>query len=96
MQLTPDHAKEKLEPVVTNYFASSTEALGMLLQVVARLLGNRALHRKGALVTDPAARSGPEIEFQMFPPQSGFVRLFAQVQVGGVSKYAPFGLRVSP
>jgi hypothetical protein len=54
------------------------------------------LHPKGALVTDTAARGGPEIEFQMFPPQSGFVRLFAQVQVGGVSKYAPFGLRIVP
>jgi len=54
------------------------------------------LHPKSPLVTDLAARGGPEIEFQMFPPQSGFVRLFAQVQVGGVSKYAPFGIRIAP
>lgn len=54
------------------------------------------LHPKGAVVTDASMRGGPEIEFQLFPPQAGFVRLFAQVQVGGASKYAPFGVRVWP
>jgi len=54
------------------------------------------LHPKSAPVIDLAARGGPEIEFQMFPPQSGFVRLFAQVQVGGISRYAPFGIRITP
>lgn len=53
------------------------------------------LHPKGPLVTDPAARGGPEIEFQMFPPQPGFLRFFAQVRVGGVSRYAPFGFRIT-
>ncbi len=54
------------------------------------------LHPKGGLVSDPAARGGPELEFQFFPPQPGLVRLFAQVQIGGVSKYAPFGLWIAP
>jgi hypothetical protein len=54
------------------------------------------LHPKAPLVLDPAARGGPEFEFQMFPPKAGFVRLFAQVQVGGGSIYAPFGVRVAP
>jgi hypothetical protein len=35
------------------------------------------MHPKGPLVTDPTSRGGPEIEFQMFPLHSGFVRLFA-------------------
>jgi hypothetical protein len=54
------------------------------------------LHPKGPLVLDPAERGGPEFEFQVFPPKPGFVRLFAQVQVGGVPIYAAFGIRIAP
>jgi hypothetical protein len=54
------------------------------------------IHPKGKLITDPKARGGPEIEFQLFAPRSGFVRLFAQVQVEGVSRFAPFGIMVGP
>ena len=32
----------------------------------------------------------------IIPIQPSFMRLFAQVQIGGVSKFAPFGIRISP
>ena len=52
------------------------------------------LHPQGPLVTSPNARGGPDLEFQLYALKPGFVRLFAQVQVNGVSQFAPFGLRI--
>ncbi len=52
------------------------------------------MHPKGALVLDPTARGGPELEFQIYALRPGFVRLFAQVQIDGRSRFAPFGLQV--
>jgi hypothetical protein len=54
------------------------------------------IHPKGAPVLDPAARGGPELEFQIYALQPGFVRLFAQVQIEGRSRFAPFGLQIAP
>ena len=54
------------------------------------------MHPKGKPVTNPSARGGPELEFQLYAAQPGFIRLFAQVQIGGVSKFAPFGIQVLP
>ncbi len=50
-------------------------------------------HPKGRPVLNEKARGGPELEFILYATQPGFVRLFAQVQVGGVPKFAPFGLQ---
>ena len=50
-------------------------------------------HPKGRPVLNEKARGGPELEFILYASQPGFVRLFAQVQIGGVSKFAPFGLQ---
>ena len=52
------------------------------------------MHPKGPPITNPDKRGGPELEFQIYALQPGFVRLFAQVQIGGVSKFAPFGINV--
>ncbi len=54
------------------------------------------IHPKGPPALDPAARSGPELEFQIYAPRPGFVRLFAQVQIGGRTRSVPFGIQVSP
>jgi hypothetical protein len=54
------------------------------------------LHPKGAPILDPTARGGPELEFQIYPLQPGFVRLFAQVQIDGRSHFAPFDLQILP
>jgi hypothetical protein len=47
-------------------------------------------------VLDQAARGGPELEFQIYALQPGFVRLFAQVQIEGRSRFALFGLEIAP
>ncbi len=52
------------------------------------------IHPKGLPVTDPNARGGPELEFQLYAPKPGFVRLFAQVQIDGRSRFAPFGIQI--
>ncbi len=54
------------------------------------------MHPKGPPVLDPAARGGPELEFQIYALRSGFVRLFAQVQIDGHSRFVPFGLQIAP
>jgi hypothetical protein len=54
------------------------------------------LHPKGDAVLDPAARGGPELDFVFFAMKPGFYRLFAQVQIDGRSRFAPFGIRVLP
>lgn len=53
------------------------------------------LHPKGVPVSD-TERSKLDIEFIFYAPRQGFVRIFAQVQIGGVSKFAAFGLDVLP
>ena len=54
------------------------------------------IHPKGPPVLDPAARGGPELEFQIYALRPGFVRLFAQVQIDGRSRFAPFGIQIAP
>jgi hypothetical protein len=51
-------------------------------------------HPKGLPVLNDKARGGPELEFIFFVAQPGFVRLFAQVQIGGEQKFAPFNVMV--
>ena len=54
------------------------------------------IHPSGAPILDPNARGGPELHFQIYALKPGFVRLFAQVQISGESKFAPFGIQVVP
>ena len=54
------------------------------------------LHPNGAPVLDPNARGGPELEFQIFSLKSGYVRLFAQVQIAGESRFAAFTIGIKP
>jgi len=54
------------------------------------------MHPKGLPILDPAARGGPELEFQIYALRPGFVRLFAQVQIAGRSRFAPFGIQIVP
>jgi hypothetical protein len=52
------------------------------------------MHPKGPAVSDPNLRGGPELEFQIFALKPGFYRLFAQVQIDGRSRFAPFGIQI--
>jgi len=53
------------------------------------------LHPKETKTPLPNDRGGPELEFQLYATEPGFYRLFAQVQIGGTSKFVPFGLQVA-
>jgi hypothetical protein len=54
------------------------------------------LHPLGQEPTLPTHRGGPTIIFRYYPPRAGFVRFYCQVNVGGESKFARFGLTVAP
>ena len=53
-------------------------------------------HPTGAPVTDQSARGGPELEFQVLPPQAGYVRWFAQVKIAEKVRMVPFTTKVAP
>jgi hypothetical protein len=57
------------------------------------------LHPTGPLITDPEARSGPELPFYFRSKRTGLVRLFAQVRIDGRDFFPRFvlhaGLRLS-
>ena len=54
------------------------------------------IHPSGAEPRTPEQRGGPVFAFRFFAPKPGYYRLYAQVQIGGVSRFAPFGLNVEP
>lgn len=54
------------------------------------------IHPMGEEPTKPTDRGAGELKFHIQPEQPGLVRLFAQVQIGGQSKFAMFTLGVGP
>ena len=54
------------------------------------------LHPAGPEVLDEALRGGPDLRFVFYPPKSGLLRLYCQVQVDGRQIFAPFALSVAP
>jgi hypothetical protein len=54
------------------------------------------LHPVGPLITDPEARSGPELLFYFRSNKTGHFRLFAQVKIEGKDFFPRFVLRVQP
>ena len=50
------------------------------------------LHPTGPLITDPEARSGPELPFYFRSNKTGLFRLFAQVKIGGKDFFPRFVL----
>jgi hypothetical protein len=51
------------------------------------------LHPTGPLITDPEARSGPELPFYFRSKKAGLFRLFAQVKIEGKDFFPRFVLR---
>jgi hypothetical protein len=52
------------------------------------------VHPMGMEPTNDSQRGGPELDFHLEPKYSGFIKLFAQVRIGGKDYFAPFGVRV--
>ncbi len=77
-------------------------ALEPLMGAYAHLVGfheDRAtvihIHPTGLEPQRPEDRGGPAFTFRFYPPRAGFYRFYGQVQVGGESVFAPFGLTVT-
>lgn len=94
----PGHGKL----VVTDALGQPFQALEPLMGTFAHLVGFNEdyktvlhTHPRTAGVLKPEDRGGPQLEFQLYATQPGFYRLFAQVQVQGVSRYAAFGVNIS-
>ncbi len=53
------------------------------------------IHPLGAEPTRQTDRGGGKLSFRVTPTKSGLMRLFAQVKIGGVERFAPFTLQLS-
>ncbi len=53
------------------------------------------IHPMGEEPTKETDRGAGRLDFHIAPEQAGLLRLFAQVQIGGVNKFAPFILTVA-
>ncbi len=54
------------------------------------------IHPYGKEPASAADRAGPAFAFKFYSPTPGFFRLYGQVQIGGESQFAPFGVTVLP
>ena len=54
------------------------------------------LHPIESRPPSPGERGGPELTFRFFVETPGYYRLFLQVQIGGRSRFVPFGVTVEP
>ncbi len=52
------------------------------------------VHPMGKEPSSDTERGGPKLEFHIEPEKAGFVKLFAQVRIGGKDIFAPFGITV--
>lgn len=52
------------------------------------------VHPMGKEPGSDTERGGPKLEFHIEPEKAGFVKLFAQVRIGGKDIFAPFGITV--
>jgi len=52
------------------------------------------LHPEGMLPREPSDRAGPDLAIRFYSVRPGFFRLFAQVQINGVSRFARFSVTV--
>lgn len=60
--------------------------------------GETVLHMHPSGGGDPQAptdRGGPKFKFIFYAPKAGFIRLFAQVQIGGEQRFFPLGVVVA-
>ena len=78
----------QLEPIMATY--AHLVAFGEDYKSIVHI------HPMGAEPTQDTYRGAGSLEFHIQPEQPGLMRLYAQVQIGGVSKFARFTLQVVP
>jgi len=86
---TPDgKVFTQLEPVMGAY--SHIVGFGEDLETIAHI------HPMGTEPTKPTDRGVGELNFHLLPAKPGLMRLYAQVQINGQDKFAPFTLEIQP
>ncbi len=92
-----------LHIMVSDPTGAPLTTLGPVMSAYAHLVGfyddGRTvihLHPAGGEILDPQARGGPVLDFRLYPPKAGFLRLYCQVQVGRRMIFAPFDVNISP
>ncbi|MDZ4289780.1 MAG: hypothetical protein U0984_17580 [Prosthecobacter sp.] len=87
--------------VITESDGSPTRRLQPVMNAFAHLVGfyddGRTvvhLHPEGGDILREEARGGPTLNFKIYPPKAGFLRLYCQVLVDGRMIFAPFNLNV--
>jgi hypothetical protein len=78
-------------------FKSLEPVMGAFAHVVAFNEDRRTVlhvHPEGPEVTDASARGGSVLRFKLYAPVAGFYRLYAQTQISGEARFAPFNLTV--
>ena len=53
------------------------------------------VHPMGEEPKSDSERGGPTLEFHLEPQKEGFIKLFAQVKIGGKELFVPFGVTVA-
>ncbi len=79
---------DQLEPIMATY--AHLVAFGEDYKSIVHI------HPMGAEPTKDTDRGTGNLEFHIQPEKPGLMRLYAQVQIGGVSKFARFTLQVLP
>jgi hypothetical protein len=54
------------------------------------------IHPQGPEPETEQARGGPTLQFKLYAPNPGLYRLYAQTQIAGQPRFAPFNITVEP
>lgn len=86
---------------VTNAKGEQVKTLEPVMAAYAHIVGFSEdlksvihIHPMGVEPTKDTDRGGPELDFHLETSSPGFVKLFAQVKLGGKELFVPFGLNI--
>jgi hypothetical protein len=94
----PTRAKVRIFDALGQPFTALEPIMGAFAHVVGFADDYKSIIHTHPIARGPLTssdRGGPELEFQLYATRAGFYRLFVQIQTGGKSVFAPFGLEVS-
>jgi hypothetical protein len=95
----PEHIRLHVSDSGGHPFTRLEPIMGTFAHVVAFNENFRTvlhIHPGGTKVLTASDRGGPDLSLQMYVTEPGFYRVFAEVQIAGVPRFAPFGIRVAP
>ena len=93
----PTRAKVRIFDALGHPFTALEPTMGAFGHIVGFADDYKSVIHTHPIARGPLTssdRGGPELEFQLYATRAGFYRLFVQIQTGGKSVFAPFGLDV--